>query len=62
MRRFETILKLITFFSALISFTYNLHLPFKFWVWQLITMIWVSICFVKARRIEELEIKKKLEK
>jgi|LauGreDrversion4_2_1035121.scaffolds.fasta_scaffold04718_4 hypothetical protein len=62
MRRFETVLKLITFMFAITSFTLNLHLPFKFWVWQLITMIWVSICFVKARRIEELEIKKKYKK
>ena len=59
MRRFETILKLVTFFCALVSFTLNLYLPIKFWVWQLISMVWVSICFVKARRIEELEIKKK---
>jgi hypothetical protein len=62
MKRLQTILKSITFLIALGSFVINLHLPIYNWIWQLVTMFWVSVCFIKSRRIEELEIENKLRK
>lgn len=62
MKRLETILKSTTFLVGLFSFTVNLHLPMNAWVWQLVTMFWVIISFLKSRRIEDLEIENKYKK
>ena len=62
MKRLETVFKSTTFLVALFSFTINLHLPIGNWVWQLITMFWVIISFLKSRKIEDLEIEKKYKK
>jgi hypothetical protein len=62
MKRIRTILKVITFLIALGSFVINLHKPFEYWIWQLIVMFWVSVCFLKTKRIEELEIENKFRK
>lgn len=62
MKRLETVLKIICFLIALVSFTLNLHLPMDNWVWQLVTMIWVAVAFFKSRKVEELEIEKKYRK
>ena len=62
MKRIETIFKSTVFLVALFSFTVNLHLPMNEWVWQLITIFWVVISFMKSRRIEDLEIEKKYRK
>lgn len=62
MRRLETIFKVITFFTAMSFFIINLHSDIEKWVWPLVTMFWVSVCFYKSRRIEHLEIDKKFKK